>query len=88
MRGLVGFALGFVGGWAARSSVDSSHGLAVRTMDTLYASRARVGRWIAVEHERIADLLAEVRSRYEPLDPQAQPDPTVPADRPPAEELH
>jgi hypothetical protein len=74
VSGLFGFLAGFVSGWAARSSVDSSHGLAVRTMDALYASRARLGRWLAVEHERIADLLAEVRARYDQPDAQAQQD--------------
>lgn len=65
MRVLGSFVIGFIGGWAARSSVDTSHGLLVKVVGVMYGTRARLHRWAAVERERISDLVAEVRSRYD-----------------------
>jgi hypothetical protein len=61
----VSFIAGFVGGWAVRSAVDSPHALGVRALDLAYRTKARLSRWAAVERERVEDLIAEVRQRYE-----------------------
>jgi hypothetical protein len=65
MAAVASFIAGFVSGWAARSTVDSPHGLGVKALEAVYDTKARLSRWAAVERERIADLVAEVRARYE-----------------------
>jgi hypothetical protein len=66
MNTTIGFLAGFVSGWAVRSSVDSPNGFAIKTLELVYRTRSRLVRWAAVEREQIADLVAEVQSRYEP----------------------
>jgi len=63
MRGVFSFVIGFVCGWAARSTVDSPQALGVRAMAVAYETKARLSRWIAVEKERVTDMLAEAQSR-------------------------
>jgi hypothetical protein len=63
----VSFVAGVLCGWAVRSAVDSPHDLGIKALDAVYKTRARLGRWVAIERERIEDLMAEVRQRYEPL---------------------
>ncbi|MGZ3421279.1 MAG: hypothetical protein ACXWUG_19625 [Polyangiales bacterium] len=72
MMTTVGFLAGFVSGWAVRSSVDTPNSLAIKTLGLVYRTKARLVRWAAVEREQIADLVAEVQSRYEgPAQPKA-----------------
>jgi len=66
VKSLVVFGLGFVSGWAARSLADSPHDAGVKLMAIAMSTRERVGRWVAVERERVADMLAEARWRVEP----------------------
>jgi hypothetical protein len=65
MTTLASFLAGFLTGWAVRSTVDSPWSLGARVLDAGYRARARVRRWIAVERERIEDLVAEVRARHD-----------------------
>jgi hypothetical protein len=60
------YLAGFACGWAVRSSVDRPSGLAIRALAFVYRTRSQLVRWAAVEREQIADLVAEVQSRYEP----------------------
>lgn len=55
--------LGFVCGWAARSTVDSPHAFGVRLFAIAQEAKTRLGRWLAVEQERITDMLAEARAQ-------------------------
>ena len=54
--------VGFVGGWAARSLADSPQGAGVKLMEIAMVARERLGRWVAIEAERLEDMLAEARS--------------------------
>jgi hypothetical protein len=63
MRGLVGFAVGFVAGWAARSTVESSRGAAVGIASAATDLLERVKRAAAIEGDYLEDFVAEVRSR-------------------------
>jgi hypothetical protein len=65
MRGTIGFLVGFASGWAMRSSVDTANGLAIKSLELFVRTRSKLTRWAAIEREQIADLLAEVQSRYE-----------------------
>jgi hypothetical protein len=63
MRSLVGFALGFVAGWMARSTVESSRAAAVGVASTAADFLERLKRAAAVEGDYLEDFVAEVRSR-------------------------
>ena len=63
MRGLIGFALGFVAGWAARSTVESSRAAAVGIAGAAADVLERVKRAAAIEGDYLEDFIAEVRSR-------------------------
>ena len=63
MSTLVGFAVGFVSGWAARSTVESSRAAAVNLASTLMGLVDRARRAAAVEGDYLEDFVAEVRSR-------------------------
>ena len=61
----IGFVAGFASGWAVRSTVDSSRGVAVKMVAAYYATTERVKRLVAMEREHLEDLVAEARARYE-----------------------
>ncbi len=63
MTGLVGFAVGFVAGWAARSTVESSRGAAVGVASAAADLLERMKRAAAIEGDYLEDFVAEVRSR-------------------------
>jgi hypothetical protein len=65
MRSLVGFALGFVAGWAARSTVESSRAATVSVVGAAADLIERFKRAMAVEGDYLEDFIAEVRSRVE-----------------------
>jgi hypothetical protein len=65
MKSLIAFAAGFGAGWAVRSISDSPHGVGVKIVEVVYRAKGQFSRWSAVERERIADILAEARSRAE-----------------------
>jgi hypothetical protein len=60
------FGVGFLGGWAARSLADSPQGAGVKLLEIAMNAKERIGRWAAVESDRLEDMLAEARSRAEP----------------------
>ncbi len=66
MSTLVGFAFGFVSGWAARSTVESSRAAAVSLASTVTSWAERAKRAVAIEGDYLEDFVAEVRSRGEP----------------------
>jgi len=66
MKSLLAFGVGFAGGWAARSLADSPQGVGVKLLETAMKAKERVGRWAAVERERLEDMVAEARARTEP----------------------
>ena len=68
MKAQAGFLIGFVSGWAARSMVDSPRSIGAKAVGIVYGAQARLSRWVAVERERLSDLMAEVRAKYEPPD--------------------
>ncbi len=63
MRSVVGFAFGFVVGWMARSTVESSRAAAVGVASTAADLLERLKRAAAVEGDYLEDFVAEVRSR-------------------------
>jgi hypothetical protein len=63
MSSLVGFAVGFVAGWAARSTVESSRAAAVSVASTAADLFERFKRAVAIEGDYLEDFAAEVRSR-------------------------
>jgi len=63
MKSVLAFGLGFAGGWAARSLADSPQGVGVKLLEIAINAKERLGRWAAVERERLEDMLAEARSR-------------------------
>ena len=60
------FGAGFAGGWAARSLADSPQGVGVKLMQIAMNAKQRLGRWAAVERERLEDMMAEARTKVEP----------------------
>lgn len=66
VKALLAFGAGFAGGWAARSLADSPQGVGVKLLELAMSAKERVGRWAALERERLEDMLAEARSRVEP----------------------
>jgi hypothetical protein len=67
MRSLVAFALGVGTGWALRSIADSPEGLGVKLLEIAYGAKERLSLWLAEERERLEDLVAEARSKVEPI---------------------
>jgi hypothetical protein len=61
MGQLPGFALGFVVGWAARSTVDSSREMVVKVVSLGFTAIEHIRRILALERERLDDLVAESR---------------------------
>ena len=59
------FVVGFASGWVARSSVDSSRGMAVAAVATYFKAVQRLKRVVAIEREHLSDLVAEGRSKFE-----------------------
>jgi hypothetical protein len=72
---IVSFVTGFVGGWAARSAVDSPEELGVKLVGIATQAKARFEHWAAVERERIVDLMAEARARQAENSPRDTPPP-------------
>ena len=66
IKSVFAFGAGFVGGWAARSLADSPQDVGVKLLEIAMDAKERVGRWAAVERERLEDMLAEARSRVAP----------------------
>jgi len=58
--------VGFAAGWAVRSLADSPQGAGVKLLEIALDAKERVGRWVAVEAERLEDMLAEARLKTEP----------------------
>lgn len=65
MKSVLVFGAGFAGGWAARSVADSPQGVGVKLLVIAMNAKERVGRWAAVERERLEDMMAEARTRVE-----------------------
>jgi hypothetical protein len=66
IKWVLAIGVGVVGGWAARSLADSPQGAGVKLLEIALKTRERVGRWAALEAERLDDMLAEARSTAEP----------------------
>jgi len=66
LKSVLAFGVGFAGGWAARSLADSPQGVGVKLLEIAMNAKERVGRWAAVERERLEDMFAEARSKVEP----------------------
>ena len=64
-KSIFAFGVGFAAGWAARSLSDSPSGVGVRLLEIAMQAKDRIGRWAALERERLEDMLAEARSRVE-----------------------
>lgn len=63
---LLAVGVGFAAGWAVRSLADSPQGAGVKLLEIALDAKERVGRWVAVEAERLEDMLAEARLKAEP----------------------
>ena len=61
MRGTLAFALGFVAGWATRSTLDSFRSVTVQVVALALDATASIKRAMAIELERVEDLIAEAR---------------------------
>jgi hypothetical protein len=66
MKWVLALGAGVVGGWALRSLSDTPEGAGVKLLEIGIRTKDRVGRWAAVEGERLEDMLADARSRVEP----------------------
>jgi len=66
LRWVFALGVGLAGGWAARSLSDSPQGAGVKLLEIALKAKERVGRWAALEAERLEDMLAEARSMAEP----------------------
>jgi hypothetical protein len=65
MSGFLGFVVGFVAGWATRSTVESSREAAVGLASAATDLLERVKRAAAIEGDYLEDFVAEVRSRMQ-----------------------
>jgi hypothetical protein len=65
MRSVVGFAVGFIAGWAARSTVESSRAAVVAVASTAADLFERLKRAAAIEGDYLEDFVAEVRSHVQ-----------------------
>lgn len=59
---MLALGVGIAGGWAARSLSDSPEGAGVKLMELGIKAKDRVDGWLAVERERLDDMMAEARS--------------------------
>lgn len=66
LKSVIVFGVGFAGGWAARSLADSPQGVGVKLLEAAMDAKKKIGRWAAVERERLEDMMAEARSKVEP----------------------
>src|ERR1035441_7853549 len=66
MKWVLALGVGVAGGWAIRSLSDTPEGAGVKLLEMGIKTKNRVGRWAAVEGERLEDMLADARSRVEP----------------------
>jgi len=84
IKSVLVFGAGFAGGWAARSLADSPQGAGVKLLEIALNAKERVGRWAAVEAERLEDMMAEVRARaeLEASKAEAEPEPAEPEPKP------
>jgi hypothetical protein len=62
IKWVLALGVGLVGGWAARSLSDSPEGAGVKLLEIAIKANEQVGRWAAVERERLDDMMAEARS--------------------------
>jgi hypothetical protein len=62
MKWLLALGVGIAGGWAARSLSDSPEGAGVKLLEIGIKAKDRLDGWLAVERERLDDMLAEARS--------------------------
>lgn len=65
MNSLLAFGAGLVGGWALRSLADSPQGVGVKLLEAAITTKDRLGRWAAVEQERLEDMMAEAHAKME-----------------------
>ena len=72
MMGLGFFVAGFASGWVVRSTVESSHDVAVGLLSVAYGAYDRTKRIVAIEREHLEDLFAEGKARYEAKRARAQ----------------
>jgi hypothetical protein len=66
IKWVLALGVGVAGGWAIRSLSDTPEGAGVKLLEIGIKTKDRVGRWAAVEGERLEDMFAEARSRVEP----------------------
>lgn len=66
MKWVLAVGVGLVGGWAARSLADSPQGAGVKLLEIALKTKERLGRWVALEAERLDDMLAEAHATAEP----------------------
>jgi hypothetical protein len=66
MKWVLALGAGVAGGWAIRSLSDTPEGAGVKLLEIGIKTKDRIGRWAAVEGERLEDMLADARSRVEP----------------------
>jgi hypothetical protein len=66
MKWVLALGAGVVGGWAIRSLSDTPQGAGVKLLELGIRTKDRIGRWAAIEGERLEDMVAEARSRIEP----------------------
>jgi hypothetical protein len=59
------FFAGVATGWVLRSSFDSFRDVAVRGFTAWYDLNEQARRFVAVEREYFADLIAEARTQFE-----------------------
>ena len=62
IKWMLALGVGVVGGWAARSLSDSPEGAGVKLMEMGIKTKDKVDGWLAVERERLDDMMAEARS--------------------------
>jgi hypothetical protein len=65
MKNIGIFLAGFASGWVVRSTVDSSRGLAVSGVSTVFGTISRVRRILAIEKEHLEDLVAEGKAKHD-----------------------
>lgn len=65
-KSFIALAVGFAGGWAARSLADSPQGVGVKLLEVAIKAKDRLGRWAAAERERLEDMVAEAQAKAEP----------------------
>jgi hypothetical protein len=66
IKWVLAIGVGLAGGWAARSLSDSPQGAGVKLLEIALKTKERMGRWAALESERLDDMLAEARATAEP----------------------